>query len=516
MPTMTSNLQPGQYRLDNDGIIFGAGTQFEVNTFDPQPYNINAQDAQVNRSDETLMGFDTHAAQPIQLEGIIRDFHALPRMVPFTGVTLDPSFDLIGQNSVEEFQHAWNAQDARRSFNQLVGLQCCGRDGKTRIAYGRPRKIHVSKKTRRSPAFTWQAEFARSDTLYYDYDVQARVLVGGNTPTIIHRTNGRAPSWFRILLIGPITHPIVTIGEQQVELDVEIDDGDIVEVSSYPWKRRIINNYGMNLGAKLVGDTQYLDQLTIPANVDVPVRWTAEELNTWVPTLEAQRWVEQIEDVGWFKIPSTFTTIHGRAAVRTDFFNPILWTGRIRKYISAAMFADRTAIIYNAKRFGTNNQYCEATVVEPFAGKSGIAIMSNATMTNFAILVASSGFGANWLRIYSGTNYNALTAQSAQWSKPGGWSETDKIGIGYDPATNKFEAYVNGTKIGAGCEWQDTGNVVNKSSTNRSQGFIFDIDGNLFTTGMGFADILAYDRTVTLASVGEVIIEWRDAYHSLP
>lgn len=519
---MVSKLQPGQYQIGE--LPFGAGTIYDVTTFDPQPYNTNNQDAQVNRSDETQFGFDTLQGQPIQIELQVKDFHVLERMIPYTGFNIvSPDFDTRGRDAAEAFAAEWNAQNTRRQFAAIQPLKICGRDGTTRVAYGRPRKIHIGKQTRRSTTIPIQCEFARSDVLYYNDDETVVPIINGATPQKIYRGSGQADAWCRIGLTGPMTHPIITIGDVSIELDIELEAGDFAEVSSYPWQRRIIDNNGLNLNAKLVGETQYLDQLKIPAGIEIPVRWTSEELNTWVPVMEDQSWVEKISTADTFRLPAGFTRIHGNPVVRLDVFNPtLLYPHNIfdprtwaRFFIGAGIFNDRSACIYNHTKFGTAYQHMEARIVEPFNGKSGIAIMSDPAMTNFALLVASSGIGQNKLRIYSGSAYNTLTAQSSVWTNPNpfGWQETDVLAFEYDPDTTTYTAFVNGD---AKVTWDDSGGVVTTGSTKRSTGFIFDIDGNLLTTGMGFSNIVCYDYLTELTDVGQVTLGYRDSYYSLP
>ena len=182
--------------------------------------------------------------------------------------------------------------------------------------------------------------------------------------------------------------------------------------------------------------------------------------------------------------------------------------------MGAAVFANKTAILYNAKQFNTNKQYSEARIVEPQRGKSAIVIMSNTAMTNYACLIVESSASGRFLRIASGTSPTNVTVR-ASWQKTGllGWQETDDVAINYNPDTSTYTGYLNGE---AKVTWVDSGKIVGTGDDNRSQGYLFDIDGNLLTAGVGFAKLLSYDQSVVAAPVGKVFLMWRDAWGAIP
>ncbi len=103
----------------------------------------------------------------------------------------------------------------------------------------------------------------------------------------------------------------------------------------------------------------------------------------------------------------------------------------------------------------------------------------------------------------------------AEWQNLtlGGWSEDDTVAIAYDPPSKVYTAYLNGADK---CSWNDSGTIVPVGNDNRTQGFIFDMDGNLLTVGTGFRDILAYDRAAVAAPTGQLFILWRDAWSLAP
>lgn len=92
---------------------------------------------------------------------------------------------------------------------------------------------------------------------------------------------GDAPSWMRFLLIGPMIHPIIQLGDITIELDFELEIGDIVEISSYPWQRRVIHvNSGVSLNGKLI--TPYLDKLKFDIDSVIDLSWDATDTNTTI------------------------------------------------------------------------------------------------------------------------------------------------------------------------------------------------------------------------------------------
>ncbi|AYN58170.1 hypothetical protein SEA_KANDZ_28 [Mycobacterium phage KandZ] len=502
---MSINLEPGQYQIGD--LVFGRGTMYPVTSIEIQSYQVQAQDFQVIRSDEVQFGQDSLLPGPIVFELGVYDFKRIANVEPYTGRVFneEPFKKLLNKLAAE-----WRGDDVRQNWGAMKALKCCERDGKVLVWYGRPGKFQTTKRSRKSSFFTVTAEFRRADTLMYSDKESGVEVLKGDVPTIINRADGEAKSWLRVVGYGPLTHPVITIGDQQVELDVELADGEAFEVSSYPWQRRAINNSGQNISSKLIGDTQYLDRLQLPpAGVPTPVRWTSDEINTWVPELGNQSWIETIDGVNNFNLPNTFKTIHGRVVVRFDLFNPEF----AEKFIGSGMLGGISACLYTKKTFATRNQYCEAKIVEPWGGRSGIVIMSNATMTNFALLEVTSGPNNDYLKIRTGSAYNTYSTVRDSWKNPNSWKETDVVGIGssYDEDTENttYTAYFNGDPV---AEWTDEENVVSTAATNRSQGFIFDMDSQLLTIGTGFKDILAYDTGTVQAPTGRVFVLWRDAY----
>ena len=496
------NLISGQYQIGD--IVFGKGTTVRVETFDIKPYDVNNQDYQVSRSDEIRFGWDAHKPTTIEIT-----FHVMKNWL------LPPFEDLIPNfwkemPTVADFQVEWKANEIRQIWGQMKALYYCPGDGITRVIYGRPGHFTYAKDTEYTETVQCLGEFRRADTLSYSANETAVELSSNAEPSYLTRTSGDADAWLRIVGFGPITNPIITIGTQEVALTLDLEEGEGFEVSSYPWQRRAVDSNRVNLNAAMLGTT-YLDKLIIPANQKIPVRFTSNEVSTWMPALDNQSWTEDIPEMKYFQMPDTFDSIHGVTVVRFDLFNFDWYNLQFSPgfYLAPALFSAISAVLYNAKRFNTASQYAQAEIVEPRIGSAAIVIMSDDTMTNFACLEIHCGIFNNWLRIRSGTAYNETTVE-AEWHNTNipGWFTDGTIAIDYDPETKTYTGYWNGE---ARLHWIDEAEIV--STDNRRQGFIFNLNSDVLTQGPGFRNIVCYDTAA--ASPGQIFLAWRDAWSTI-
>ena len=265
---MAFNLRPHQYQIGD--VVFGANTSYPVLGVAVQTYNVNNQDFQLARSNETRMGIDTDQAGPVTFTiGVIDN-------APMSYIPNTLPSDLVAKSSqlLTALQREWKADDVKQAWGQLKPITFCNGYGSTRRIYGRPRKFQYSSKTPKSQFYKVSAEYARIDT--YAYDDTETVAALTSTPTNYSRLYGDANAWFRLLLTGPQTNPEVTIGDELViQLQTVIDAGVTVEVNGYPWSRRIIDSNGGNRRSTMVGNTKYLDQLLLPPATSLPMSWTA-------------------------------------------------------------------------------------------------------------------------------------------------------------------------------------------------------------------------------------------------
>lgn len=272
-------LKKGQYQIGD--FVFGDGTMFNVEDFDTLGgYDVNVQDFQGFLSDENRFGADNLKPMPVQLKINARVNYALPHVVSLTGSPM-PTFD---DPTVGEFINEWRADSVRTSWGALKPLYMCRDDGTLVRMYGRPGKIAVTRLPHNGQARTITAEFRRSDTLVHS-DVEWFLNVQGDEIVTVVRSAdlgmGDGNSYLRFLLVGPMTHPIIQLGSLTIELDHELNIGDVVEISSYPWERRVISaDDGLSLASSLI--SPYLDKLIFPSDTSLQVSWTATNINTIV------------------------------------------------------------------------------------------------------------------------------------------------------------------------------------------------------------------------------------------
>lgn len=253
------NLVSGQYQIGE--LVFGRGTTVWVETFDAKPYDINAQDGQLGRNDEIYFGADQLKPTTIEITFHVRYNWLLPH---YAGAI--PGF-WDEMPTVDDFAAEWKADEIRQTPDTVKPLYKCGRDGITRIIYGRPGQFTPADNPDFTEAVQCLGEFRRLDTFGYSLKESVVLL---NPNATIPGTNGNAPSWFRFLIEGPINHPIWTITGAYnrpdpitIDFNYNIAAGEVVEISSYPWQRRVVNaaTPPLNLARKLIGASPYLDRL---------------------------------------------------------------------------------------------------------------------------------------------------------------------------------------------------------------------------------------------------------------
>lgn len=263
------NLKPYQWQIGD--LIFGEYTKYPVLGAAIGGYTVNNQDFQVVLSSTTSMRKDTHTAAPISFKMGV--FDNAPAMRAYDAL---PD-DLILKSSklLTALAREWKADEVRLRPGALKPLIYCDGYGSVRQIYGRPRKFMYTRKRPGSLFHKVDAEFARIDTLTYTDTEYAVSLVDGDDPVDYTREGGDAASWYRVHFIGPQTNPVVVIGDDEIQLQLAIPAGVTVEVSSYPWMRRIVDSNNINRRTTLIGNSKYLDRLTIPATTPVPMSWQA-------------------------------------------------------------------------------------------------------------------------------------------------------------------------------------------------------------------------------------------------
>jgi hypothetical protein len=89
----------------------------------------------------------------------------------------------------------------------------------------------------------------------------------------------------------------------------------------------------------------------------------------------------------------------------------------------------------------------------------------------------------------------------------------DKVAFAYDPDSLTYIGYLNDEAV---ITWPDPTGIVKIDDTKYTQGYIFDLDGNLLTFGVGFRDLINYDRVYVPAALGRMTLLWRDAWSVIP
>lgn len=271
------NLEPGQFMLGN--LIFGEFTLISVEDLDVIAYELNAQDYQVQGSNEIRFGQDTFKAMPLQMKLHVRVNRINQRVAALTQDFRALNFD--EDPSIIDLQREWRAPDTLGQWDVMKPLYFCGPDGVTRLFWGRPGKFQYKKqRIKNSQYYDCTAEFRRSDTLGYSM-IEYFYEFDPNASSIIHGAGGTAPCWVRALIYGPANVPIINFGSVQIQLNYNIEVGDVVEISSYSWERRCINLAGFSLAPYLqFPDGFDLSQIQLDNSSDLEVSWTATDLTS--------------------------------------------------------------------------------------------------------------------------------------------------------------------------------------------------------------------------------------------
>jgi hypothetical protein len=513
-------LQKTVYKIGQ--LRFGDGTNMPVSKVEIQPYNVTNQDFQIIRTDETRFGIDVLVPAPIVFTMAVLNNWALDNMPASAGGPVPQGLLYQARSLLGQLAQTWKATPVRQTWGSMVKLLFIDTDGKTRRIYGRPGKFQHGP-VEQNEWVDVQAEFRRADTNAYD-DVEKVIEIGfNNDPTYIFREpeQGDAPAWFRVLMYGPITHPVVSVGKVQIELNLDIPSNCIVEVSSYPWMRRIVDSNNINWRAALIGSSQYLDQLQIPAETEIALRWTDQSYTTWT-ALDSTVTVQNPDFLDMFACTSEWHTLNGIP----------IWGFSLQN--GGYMFAPFgiTAVLDLNHTYTAPSQFAEATIADLWRGTTTMCILCNDNMTNFAGLqvlktvgignIVGEATANDKIRIVTGnywTPQNCTTQFEYAVPSPGLHS-TDKVAIvcnGTNSSHTLFMAYYNGNYIG---QWDDTGLIVDQA--NRRQGFIMNQDDALDNIGLGVAwnDLVAYDASFNPTGPpsdpndlsSRMFLYWRDAW----
>lgn len=269
---MSNNLRRFQWQIGD--VVFGANTQYVILGTNIASYEINAQDSQIPLSDQITMGKDTRAPKTVTFTIGVKD------NAPVQNIANSLPDDLVSKSSklLGALQGEWFADDIKQRWNQFKPLIYCDGYGLTKVVWGRPGKFQYSPKTKTSQYRKVTAEFRRMDTLCYR-EIESMVRLVNRADPADYSIGGESNTWFRVLFYGPMSNPVVVLGDTDVQLGYDIPADVVVEASGYPWSRRIIDSNGNTLRTKLIGNTKYLDQFVLPLDTPIPMSWAADGTN---------------------------------------------------------------------------------------------------------------------------------------------------------------------------------------------------------------------------------------------
>lgn len=151
---------------------------------------------------------------------------------------------------------------------------------------------------------------------------------------------------------------------------------------------------------------------------------------------------------------------------------------------------------YDAEQFLTAQHYAQMRICEVESGSVALAIMADSTPTHFAaVRIEDPAFTSanNFISIVSGVgpDQSDLTMRD-EFNIGRTWKVGDVIGIGYDPSTETYIAYLNDAPM---CLWTDTGAAV-VPITGRHVHVLTNVNGGFSgNRGAGVDNVLGYDWT---------------------
>lgn len=272
-------LKAGQFQIGS--LVFGRGTMYQVGSIDVPGYGIQAGDLAVSLTDEIRHGRDFRSPSSVGITlSVLDNWQVWPTPV----VSLSRAKVLA-----EALAGEWSGDEVRGKWGEIKPL-IYSQDGLSeRMLPGRPRKFSQGVQSRKSQAIPVAMDFQRVDTLSYaNAETITTAKIGA--PGAIARVGGTAPTWIRMQITGPIVNPVITFGSLfTVELTRTLAAGEIVEVNSYPWTRRVVNSGGLNLSPLLTGASAYLSDMKIPPSASIAVGLTGTGTNASTQAAVAYR-----------------------------------------------------------------------------------------------------------------------------------------------------------------------------------------------------------------------------------
>lgn len=260
-------LAEGQYKIGD--TVFGSNTNVRCVTFVKEADEVQNMDLPVARNDEIRFGKDSLTPTPITIELLVLDNHNLS-----TGQQIGMS----AGEAQEKLKYEWRGDDVRKVWNAQKPLYYCRR-GIQKVIFGRPRKF-TQGYDKLHACIKIVADYQPVDPLSYsatEYGDTVTPTALGTMPGEIVRGNllvggkvlpgGSVPGWCRFIINGPINQPMIELSNgQKITVDYNLPAGVVMEISSYPWQRRVITSTDLSLSARLINNSPYLDEIRVPPN----------------------------------------------------------------------------------------------------------------------------------------------------------------------------------------------------------------------------------------------------------
>lgn len=258
------SLKEGQFQLGS--VVFGKNSMIKIIGVEQIGYEMTPGDYSVPQSDEIRFRRDYVKPGVVQFQLAVLDNYMLEGMSAFGGGG-NVNLGVVGAELLEQFKAEWRADDIRKNWGWVKPLTYRA-EGYNRILYGRPRNLSASRLKSKNGWYDITCSYQLADSLSYEEQFSSIAVedttAAGTNPVNLVRGIGKAPAWLRAYVTGPLNSPVIDLGPHKITLDYNIPAGQIVEINSFPWERRCITSSGLNIGAKLIADSPYLEDLRIP------------------------------------------------------------------------------------------------------------------------------------------------------------------------------------------------------------------------------------------------------------
>lgn len=193
---------------------------------------------------------------------------------------------LAGADALEVLEQTWRSSAYRSSPTKHAVLRSRAVPGRTRIAYGRPRRYSEATSRLSHRGFsTVLCDFQTIDGKWYDEIEQTQTVKltfkssGGfkspiktpirTEPPAVAITRdvvvqGTVPAWPVITINGPVTDAVATLGPLSLVFKGQLLAGESMTFDPRPWSRGVLRQDGANLAGQIGFDTQPMRQFQLP------------------------------------------------------------------------------------------------------------------------------------------------------------------------------------------------------------------------------------------------------------